>query len=138
MKLEFDEREGRGLGARIRLAGTVLGIPLEVDEAVVVYEPPVRKVIETLGKPRLLVIGRYRLGFEVLADGGGSNVRVWIDYAPPNGIMQRFFGRLLGRLYARWCVSRMLVDAVNGPAGTPNTEVASAGSRGGQPNGKHL
>src|SRR5687767_10773878 len=63
MHLVLDEARGREIGARIRLTGRVLGVPLEVDERVVEHTPPRRKIWETVGTPRLLVIGPYRMGF---------------------------------------------------------------------------
>lgn len=63
---------------------------------------------QTTGEPRLLVIGRYRMGFEVQPCGVGSRVGLWIDYELPRVGVAHWLGRLLGRFYARWCTSRML------------------------------
>jgi hypothetical protein len=76
--------------------------------------PPRRKVWETVGTPRLLVIGPYRMGFEVSPEGAaGSRLRVFIDYALPTGAPARWLGRALGGAYARWCTHRMVRDAVS-------------------------
>jgi hypothetical protein len=42
---------------------------------------------------------------------GGTAIRVRIEYALPAAGWQRFIGGLLGHLYARWCVDRMVADA---------------------------
>jgi hypothetical protein len=107
MRIETDAQQGRGIGSRIRLSGQVLGLELFVEEAVVEYLPPRRKVWQTTGEPRLLVIGRYRMGFEVQPCGVGSRVGLWIDYELPR-VGVAWLGRRLGRFYARWCTSRML------------------------------
>ena len=70
--------------------------------------PPLRKVWETIGTPRLLVIGHYRMGFELAPLSSGCRLRVFIDYSIPP---QSWLGRLLGNYYARWCVRRMVSDA---------------------------
>lgn len=114
MRIEADAAQGRAIGSRIRLSGRVLGLPLFVEETVTDYAPPQRKAWQTLGEPRLLVIGAYRMGFEVEPRTGGSRVRLWIDYQLPTRGAARWLGRLLGGFYARWCVGQML-EAV-GPA----------------------
>ena len=117
MNLHLDERAGRAVGSRIRLDGRVLGVRLALEEVVVEYEPPTRKVWETVGAPRLLVIGPYRMGFSLTHVGsrpdGADEVglAVFIDYALPSRGLSRFFGRLFGDSYARWCTSRMVADA---------------------------
>ena len=102
MGFEFDERGGRAVGSRMRLFGKVLGLSLEVIEQVTERDPPRRKVWETLGEPRLLVIGRYRMGFEIMTESDGSQLLVFIDYDEPPGPW-RLAGKLLGGVYARWC-----------------------------------
>jgi hypothetical protein len=57
MEMVFDDKQGRVVGSRIRLAGRVFGISLFVDEIVTERDPPYRKIWETLGTPKLLVIG---------------------------------------------------------------------------------
>lgn len=111
MRLHLDADDGRKVGSRIRITGRVLGIALVVEETITERTPPARKVWETIGQPRLLVIGRYRMGFEITPLGHDSRLRVFIEYALPAGPAQ-ILGFLLGPLYARWCVQRMVRDAV--------------------------
>ena len=112
MTIELDAGRGRRIGSRIRLAGRVLGLRLFVEEFVVESESPRRKVWETVGQPRLLVIGHYRMGFDIAPQRGGSLFRVFIDYAQPEAAPARWFGWVFGGLYARWCTRRMVNDAV--------------------------
>lgn len=65
MVLVMDDADGKKVGSRLVLSGRFLGIPLSVSESVIVRQPPNRKVWETDEEPRLLVIGRYRMGFIV-------------------------------------------------------------------------
>ena len=106
MTVETDALHGRAPGATIRMSGRVLGMALHLVETVTMREPPLRKAWETIGQPRLLVIGRYRMGFEIAPQNGASRVTIHIDYdepAPP----WRWLGRLLGGAYARWCTRAM-------------------------------
>jgi hypothetical protein len=111
MALELDAQEGHAVGSRIRLIGRVLGMILWVDEIVFQRDPPQRKVWETTSEPRLLIIGRYRMGFEIQPRTIGSHLRVFIEYALPETFPARWLGRILGGLYAQWCTRRMANDA---------------------------
>ena len=111
MAVELDAPQGRTVGARIRLSGRVLGIPLCVEEIVTERKPPLRKAWETTGRPQLLVIGPYRMGYEITPEGQSSRLRVFIDYALPVGPISHWIGRLFGNFYARWCTQRMADDA---------------------------
>lgn len=111
MRLEFDPDRGKAVGSRLRLSGTAFGLRLWVEEAVIERIPPFRKVWETVGEPRLLVIGPYRMGFVVEDLGRASRLTVFIDYQLPGRAPWRWLGRPLGRWYARWCTERMTRDA---------------------------
>ena len=111
MHTEFDERGFRALGSRLRMHARVLGLPLALQEQVVVREPPRRKVWETVDEPSLLVIGAYRMGFELETAGGGVALTMRIDHEPPSHGVVRWLGLALGRAYARWCVRTMVRDA---------------------------
>jgi hypothetical protein len=112
MAIELDESEGRTVGSRIRLRGRVLGIPLSVEEAVTERQPPLRKIWQTTGVPKLLVIGHYRMGFEITPQSASSSLRIFIDYAVPETPPARWLARLFGGSYARWCTESMADDAV--------------------------
>jgi hypothetical protein len=112
MVVQLDEARGQALGSRIRLSGRVFGLQLSVEEVVSERDPPHRKFWETIGTPRLLVIGQYRMGFELSRLAQGSLLRVSIDYALPANAPARWLGRALGPYYARWCTQKMVDDAV--------------------------
>ena len=112
METELDDGRGQKVGSRIRLAGRVLGVELSVEEIVTERNPPHRKVWETTGAPKLLVIGHYRMGFELSPQENGSMLRVFIEYALPERAPARWLGSLFGRYYASWCTERMVNDAV--------------------------
>jgi hypothetical protein len=110
MDIEWDEGRGQQIGSRIRIAGSVLGIHLAVDETVIERDPPRRKVWETTGVPRLLVIGPYRMGFEITSTDDAARLRVFIDYSLPARSLSRWLGYLFAGYYAKWCTERMVDD----------------------------
>ena len=65
-------------------------------------------------EPKLLVIGRYRMGVELTPIAQTVQPRVWIEYDLPTGWFTRLLGRLLGGFYAQWCLDQMLRDASHG------------------------
>lgn len=111
MVTTLDAKRGRAVGSRI-VEGRVLGIRLFLEEVVTVRRPPMVKEWETTGRPRLLVIGPYRMRFTVAeASRGRSAVLVSIDYDLPDGWFTAVLGRLFGASYARWCTRRMATEA---------------------------
>lgn len=112
METVLDEGRGQKVGSRIRLVGRVFGIELSVEEIVTERNPPRLKVWETTVEPKLLVIGHYRMGFELSPQGNGSMLRVHIEYALPERAPARWLGFLFSRYYARWCTQQMVDDTV--------------------------
>ena len=111
MAIELDAAKGRATKSHIHIRGRVLGIPLHVEEVVTEYQPPFRKAWETIGVPKLLVIGHYKMGFEITSQGASSLLLVFIDYDLPEPWLTRLLGQLLGSFYARWCTESMAKDA---------------------------
>lgn len=107
MVVDVDVGKGQAVGSHIRLSGKVFGVRLFLDEVVTRRNPPAEKVWETVGAPRLLVMGSYRMGVEVRPENGRSRVRVFIDYDLPTG-WTSWLGLLFGSIYAKWCVAQML------------------------------
>lgn len=107
METKVDEGKGQKVGSHIQMTGKVLGISLFLDEVVTEYSAPHRKVWETVGNPKLLVIGNYQMGVDLSSENSRSSLTVFIDYELPNGVL-KLVGYLFGRMYAKWCVRQML------------------------------
>lgn len=111
MTYSFDEARGQAVGSVIRMEGRAFGLSLSLEEMVVERTPPLRKVWRTIGRPQLIIIGGYEMGFEIApVSARGSHVRIWIDYELPERGLGRRTPRLAA-LYARWCVHQMVEDA---------------------------
>ncbi len=111
MAIETDNMQGKAIGSVIRMRGRMLGIGMALDEAVTERQRPHLKAWKTIGAPKLLVIGAYRMGFRIEASGAASLLTVFMDYDLPRGLVGRLLGRLFGSAYARWCCRRMVEDA---------------------------
>jgi hypothetical protein len=66
------------------------------------------------------------MGFEITAAPAGSQLRVFLDYDLPSGVVTRVLGRLLAPMYARWCVRNMVAEGEKRfpVRAQPHTEVA--------------
>ena len=111
MTYEFDATNGRAVGSIIKMGGSIFGFKLFVEEVVTEHHRPARKVWETLGQPRLLIMGAYRMGFEITPSGERSRLRVFIQYDRPPSPTGRLLSPIFAPIYARWCVTRMATDA---------------------------
>lgn len=111
MDTVLDAQHGQAIGSHIVLSGRVFGIRLYLDEIVTLREPPTRKYWETVGEPHLLVVGPYRMGFDLTPDGEECRLRVVIDYNLPPEDATRWLGEVFGDWYARWCTRQMVQDA---------------------------
>lgn len=111
MAIETDNMHGKAIGSVIRMRGRMMGIAMELDEAVTQRQRPYLKIWKTIGEPKLLVIGGYRMGFRIKASEAGSLLTVFIDYDLPRSFAGRLLGRALAPTYARWCCRRMVEDA---------------------------
>ena len=111
MFYEFDTARGRTVGSVIRMGGSFLWITLFVEEVITEHTRPQRKTWETRGAPHLIIIGGYRMGFEIEQEHGVSRLRVLVDYDLPRSLIGRILGTFLAPVYARWCVERMAKDA---------------------------
>ncbi len=114
MTIASDAAQGRAVGSRLCVSGRVFGVALAVEEVVEVREPPVRKVWATLGEPRLLVIGPYRMRFELTEmaqEVPVTELVVEIEYAFPERRGSRLLAHVLAQPYATWCTTRMVEDA---------------------------
>jgi hypothetical protein len=116
MSLTHDGARGQAVGSRVSMSGRAFGWALSLNEEITRREPPYHKAWATIGMPRLVVLGPYRMGFDIAAVGDGSALTVWIDYEPATD--HPWLARLFGGLYARWCVRRML-EAAGTPAPSP-------------------
>jgi hypothetical protein len=120
MSYTLDTTAGQEVGSIIGMSGSLLGLRLALDQVVTERVYPTRKVWETIGKPQLVIIDWYRMGFQISPTSTGCDVKVFIDYSIPSSLVQRILGALLAPAYARWCIARIARDAER--ALRPSTE----------------
>ena len=113
LRLEILTDQSTGLGATYSYTGRVLGLAIDVSEAVVRYVPGREKIWRTIGTPRLIIIGSYEMA--VLVEPVGENtakLTITMDYELPRPLVGRVLGYLLARRYAAWCLDSMIEGTV--------------------------
>lgn len=68
-----------------------------------------RKTWKARGAKAGTVIDEYSMGYEIAPEGGGSRLKVWIDYKPAPGLL----AQLAARVYSRWRVDDLAQDAAD-------------------------
>ncbi len=106
MKTTMDGGHGKQVGSHIKMEGQVLGIKIFLDEVVTKRKPPYAKEWQTGGDPQLIVVGQYSMGINISAEANGSKLTVFINYDYPKNNV--WLGKLLGKIYAKWCVGQMM------------------------------
>jgi hypothetical protein len=106
MKTIIDNDHFQKVGSHLQMEGKVLGINLFLDEVVTERLSPNIKVWETVGTPKLLVVGDYKMTVKVSSKSNESLLTVSIDYDLPNS--NKWLGILFGKFYAKWCVGLMV------------------------------
>lgn len=111
METKVDGGKGQQVGSHILLSGTAFGIKIFLDEVVTSRKPPFIKTWETVGTPKLLIIGSYGMGIEIKPQNTKSVLRVFIDYNLP--ATNTWLGRIFSEVYAKWCVRKMIKGTHN-------------------------
>lgn len=118
MSVKTDALQGKVVGSHLYMEGSILGIALGLDEVVTERTPPWKKAWETVGSPRLLIIGAYEMGFQIREQENVSEVTFHIRYRLPATGFFRWLGKAVGPFYARWCTRKMAKDTVQHFAGS--------------------
>lgn len=111
MKIETDIEKGQKLGSEIKLTGKFLGLDIFVRESIVELEKPLKKVWQTQGVQKLIIIEQYQMGFIITPKDKSSHLEVFIDYTLPQSGIKSILGKSFGHLYAKWCTEKMTQDA---------------------------
>lgn len=100
---EHDPHEGRTAG----FATDIARLPPSLEEVVAERRRPHRKTLRAFGRPDLLVIGVYQLGFEIRPAGKFCILRVFVNYNHPSSGIGRLLGSMFGQFCARWWIRRV-------------------------------
>ncbi len=109
MKTLIDEKYGKKIGSHIMMKGKIFGTPIFLDEIITKRIPPRLKEWETIGDPKLIVIGKYNMKVEIKSKKNKSLLKVSINYNLPE--KNKWLGKILGKIYAKWCVNQIIKDA---------------------------
>jgi len=99
-----------GLGATYRWYGKVMGMTLDFKETVTKWVKNEEKVWSTIEDPKIIIMSKYEMRFNLSPIENGTKVTFEIDYELPRSLFGRILGKLLARKYADWCLRRACED----------------------------
>ena len=110
LTLEKLSSNSTGLGAKYRWYGRMLGMTIDIREAVTKWDPPVLKEWETIGEAKIIIMSWYRMWFEIIPADKGTLVKLSISYLPPTHWFFKILSFLFAKWYCNWCLNNMLND----------------------------
>ena len=111
LKLEHFSGPEKGVGAAYRWSGKMLGFELDFTVVVTKWIENFEKVWETIGTPKLIILGWYLMRLKTEPVTEGTLASLEIQYTRPDGFFYKFLSILFARWYAEWCLARMMSDS---------------------------
>ena len=111
-KLTLEQLEGpsKGVGATFHWTGKVMGMPIDITETVTKWIENKEKVWETIGSPKIIILGWYRMSLKTEPAKEGTLASLQIEYTQPNGWFYKILSFFFAGWYSRWCLNNMLND----------------------------
>lgn len=111
-KLVLEQMPGpsKGVGATFHWNGKVMGMPVDIIETVTKWVENKEKVWETIGSPKIIILGWYRMRLKTASANEGTNTSLQIEYTEPKGWFYKILSFLFAGWYGRWCLNNMLYD----------------------------
>lgn len=111
-KLTLEQLEGpsKGVGATFHWSGKVMGMPIDITETVTKWIENKEKVWETIGSPKIIILGWYRMSLKTENVGESTLASLQIEYTKPNGWFYKILSFFFAGWYSRWCLNNMLTD----------------------------
>jgi len=110
LNLETVSGNDAGTGATYRWWGKVFGLTMDFTETVTEWEENKKRVWETIGQPKLIIMDSYIMSFEVTPKDNSTLLVFKISYELPRNIFNRFLGLILSGWYSNWCLNNMCAD----------------------------
>lgn len=111
LKTEILSKNDRGLGATYRMYGKVMGMKIDFTEKVTKWIENQEKVWETIGEPKLIIMGGYIMNLNVRPSNFGTRLTFGIKYSYPKSVFWKGISIVVGDWYAKWCLRNMCRDA---------------------------
>ena len=112
-KLILEQLSGplQGVGATFHWYGKVMGMSIDITETVTKWTENHEKIWETIGTPKIILLGWYRMILKTEPAKEGTLASLQIDYTPPSGLFHNILYFFLSHYYCNWCLNNMLNDS---------------------------
>lgn len=108
LALEHLSGPARGVGAVYHWHGKVMGMRIDITEKITTWIENREKIWETIGRPKIILLGWYRMILKTSAVKEGTLTSLQIDFTPPEGFFYRILYSLFSGWYCNWCLTNML------------------------------
>ena len=112
-KLELKQlsENATGLNSKFRWFGKMMGFTMDFTVVVTKWIKDKEKVWETIGKPKMIILGWYQMRLLVSAEAQNIKAVLSITYTKPKNIFFKFIAFFLAPLYSNWCLNNILQDS---------------------------
>ncbi len=111
LDLEMLSENTSGPGASYRWKGKVMGMTIDFTMVVTKWIKDIERVWETIGEPKVIVIGKYSMFLKLAPADGSTMTTLGISYEKPKDFFGKVLEFFLGKWYCNWCLNNMLHDA---------------------------
>jgi hypothetical protein len=110
LQLEQLSPNATGIGATYRWFGKMMGMTIDFTQTVSKWVQGVEKEWKTNGDVKIIIMGWYRMFWNLKPVEGGTLATIGIDYSAPREWYFKVLSFLFGGMYSRWCLNSMLRD----------------------------
>ena len=110
LKLLQLSENATGLDSRYRWFGKMFGLTMDFTIAVTKWIKNKEKIWGTIGKPKMIILGWYKMRLVVSPEEYNTKATLSISYTKPKNIFFRVISFFLAPWYANWCLTNMLQD----------------------------
>lgn len=110
LTLEIFSEHSYGPDVYYRWYGKIFWMTVDFTVKVTKWIKDKQKVWGTVGKAKLIVVGSFKMFFSLEELNKRTKIILGIEASRPEGKFYRFLYFILGKLYCKWCVQKMITD----------------------------
>src|SRR5689334_281254 len=104
LQLEQLSKNRTGLDSKFRWYGKMMGLKMDFTVVVTKWIKSREKVWETVGKPKMIILGWYQMHLLLSSLGGGTLAELSISYTYPQHVFGKILAFFFSRWYGNWCL----------------------------------
>jgi hypothetical protein len=110
LHLRYLTEHHKGLGAKYRWTGSMMGMEMNFTVKVTKWEEGVEKIWETIGDAKMIIYSWYQMHLKLNPMGNATQAELSITYKKPQNWFAKIVSFLVADWYCNWCLKNMLYD----------------------------